>query len=133
MLDLDSEDHSFPLHRAWISGFLLGFHAFNDADTPYDEELPELEDSIIAFLFEILTEEIRATETNITPKIKHILTKLNTAIYKLFKQSKYTPNSIASNPLSSTRYEPQIAEPKISRNSPCPCGSGKKHKRCCMN
>lgn len=22
--------------------------------------------------------------------------------------------------------------PKISRNSPCPCGSGKKHKHCCL-
>ena len=21
--------------------------------------------------------------------------------------------------------------PKIGRNSPCPCGSGKKHKKCC--
>ena len=24
------------------------------------------------------------------------------------------------------------AHPKISRNAPCPCGSGKKYKRCCM-
>lgn len=23
------------------------------------------------------------------------------------------------------------AEPKIGRNDPCPCGSGKKHKKCC--
>ncbi len=23
------------------------------------------------------------------------------------------------------------AEPKIGRNDPCPCGSGKKYKRCC--
>ena len=23
--------------------------------------------------------------------------------------------------------------PKIGRNEPCPCGSGKKYKRCCMN
>lgn len=23
------------------------------------------------------------------------------------------------------------AEPKVSRNAPCPCGSGVKHKRCC--
>lgn len=23
--------------------------------------------------------------------------------------------------------------PKISRNDPCPCGSGKKYKNCCMN
>lgn len=21
--------------------------------------------------------------------------------------------------------------PRVSRNSPCPCGSGKKHKKCC--
>mgnify|MGYP003922146035 FL=1 len=24
-------------------------------------------------------------------------------------------------------------EPKISRNAPCPCGSGKKYKQCCLN
>lgn len=24
-------------------------------------------------------------------------------------------------------------EPKIGRNDPCPCGSGKKHKKCCGN
>ena len=24
-------------------------------------------------------------------------------------------------------------QPKIGRNSPCPCGSGKKYKKCCMN
>ena len=24
-------------------------------------------------------------------------------------------------------------EPKIGRNDPCPCGSGKKYKNCCMN
>jgi preprotein translocase subunit SecA len=23
------------------------------------------------------------------------------------------------------------AEPKVGRNDPCPCGSGKKYKRCC--
>jgi uncharacterized protein YecA (UPF0149 family) len=23
------------------------------------------------------------------------------------------------------------AMPKIGRNDPCPCGSGKKHKKCC--
>jgi hypothetical protein len=24
-------------------------------------------------------------------------------------------------------------ETKVGRNDPCPCGSGKKHKKCCMN
>ena len=26
---------------------------------------------------------------------------------------------------------PKIAEKKIGRNDPCPCGSGKKYKKCC--
>jgi preprotein translocase subunit SecA len=27
--------------------------------------------------------------------------------------------------------EPYVAPPKIGRNEPCHCGSGKKFKRCC--
>jgi len=27
--------------------------------------------------------------------------------------------------------EPKIAENKLGRNEPCPCGSGKKYKKCC--
>ena len=30
------------------------------------------------------------------------------------------------------QLEPIIAEPKIGRNEPCPCGSGKKYKKCCL-
>jgi len=33
-------------------------------------------------------------------------------------------------------YEPNVpivSEPKIGRNDPCPCGSGKKYKKCCLN
>lgn len=28
---------------------------------------------------------------------------------------------------------PIRVEEKIGRNDPCPCGSGKKHKKCCLN
>lgn len=27
----------------------------------------------------------------------------------------------------------QRATPKVGRNDACPCGSGKKHKKCCMD
>ena len=27
----------------------------------------------------------------------------------------------------------KIAEKKVKRNEPCPCGSGKKYKKCCGN
>ncbi len=28
---------------------------------------------------------------------------------------------------------PRRANPKVGRNDPCPCGSGKKYKRCCLS
>lgn len=33
-------------------------------------------------------------------------------------------------PSENLRQEPIVAEPKIGRNDPCPCGSGKKYKNC---
>jgi uncharacterized protein len=29
------------------------------------------------------------------------------------------------------RRGPTVAEPRVGRNQPCPCGSGKKYKKCC--
>jgi len=28
---------------------------------------------------------------------------------------------------------PVVAAPKVGRNEPCPCGSGKKYKQCCLH
>jgi hypothetical protein len=44
---------------------------------------------------------------------------------KLMKQA--APDIIAN-----SRPAPKIAPPEIGRNQPCPCGSGKKYKRCCL-
>jgi uncharacterized protein YecA (UPF0149 family) len=38
----------------------------------------------------------------------------------------YTPMGMGKD-----HVKPFNAPPKIGRNSPCPCGSGKKYKRCC--
>ncbi|HEH9401342.1 TPA: SEC-C domain-containing protein [Aeromonas sobria] len=31
------------------------------------------------------------------------------------------------------RSQPVVAPIKIGRNEPCPCGSGKKYKQCCLH
>lgn len=42
-------------------------------------------------------------------------------------------NGYWSNYLSGERPETYVrAEPKIGRNEACPCGSGKKYKKCCI-
>ncbi len=51
---------------------------------------------------------------------------------------KYTINLEPDNPEDITALEilltppkTRVAEKKVGRNEPCPCGSGKKHKKCC--
>lgn len=49
-------------------------------------------------------------------------------------QAKLEPSEASVGPLASVDYGPAtpfIREPKIGRNDPCPCGSGKKYKKCC--
>ena len=40
-------------------------------------------------------------------------------------------------PAEEEPVKPEVAEyhagPKVGRNDPCPCGSGKKYKKCCLN
>ena len=39
--------------------------------------------------------------------------------------------SEANEELSKEKPKPKRAGPKVGRNDPCPCGSGKKYKVCC--
>lgn len=41
----------------------------------------------------------------------------------LLKESEQTP---------SVKKQPTIRNPKVGRNDSCPCGSGKKYKKCCL-
>src|SRR5262245_5329912 len=44
-----------------------------------------------------------------------------------------TPDEAAAPARPATRVEPRTADgQKVGRNDPCPCGSGKKYKKCCL-
>jgi hypothetical protein len=47
---------------------------------------------------------------------------------------KKLPEAQTPSPLQPANYvtpQPMVRQPKIGRNDPCPCGSGKKYKKCC--
>lgn len=46
--------------------------------------------------------------------------------------SKVMGEKMTSNSAANGAQTP-ILKPKVGRNDPCPCGSGKKYKKCCMN
>ncbi len=41
------------------------------------------------------------------------------------------PEDITNLEILSNPAKPKIAEKKVGRNEPCPCGSGNKYKKCC--
>lgn len=41
------------------------------------------------------------------------------------------PEDITDLEILLTPHKPMTAENKVGRNDPCPCGSGKKYKKCC--
>ena len=50
--------------------------------------------------------------------------------YRYFKEDRATYAHQAA--VRRSQREPyERADPKVGRNDPCPCGSGKKYKRCC--
>ena len=52
----------------------------------------------------------------------------------VFKNAGITSDDLKSviKEIQAEKATPEVrTEPKIGRNEPCPCGSGKKYKRCC--
>ncbi len=43
----------------------------------------------------------------------------------------FSPHEVQMSPQVPTRYPQKRKTPKVGRNDPCPCGSGKKYKYCC--
>jgi len=60
-------------------------------------------------------QEIRNMQQTITPNVREI------HAYWLARRANQAPAPI------------KHTEPKVGRNDPCPCGSGKKYKKCCLH
>ncbi len=70
-------------------------------------------------------------QTKIRAQELEIIFKENNWEYKIDinkdKPEDKTDLELLQNPIKT-----QIAVKKVGRNEPCPCGSGKKYKQCCM-
>lgn len=70
---------------------------------------------------------MRAQKTFLGGKNPLHLKGKEAAIPSPAEKSEKTPESVGESPSIVQR-----AEPKVGRNDPCPCGSGKKFKKCCL-
>lgn len=81
---------------------------------------------------EIAIEKLRGDETRWTPPQppKPVEGWLEAEWRGVYKARERPPERKFVSPSTGTRLEP--GPPKVGRNDPCPCGSGKKHKKCCL-
>lgn len=108
----------------WCEGFARGLSAWGEMSPLQMDKLLSLIEPIRLF---ITAEGYAALKTMSDEEVlqkKHRITHNVRRIYKSFSRPI---------PQKQSAREPVIAPQKAGRNDPCPCGSGKKFKKCCLH
>jgi len=114
----------------WARGFLDGIDMRWDAWQRMlnNEKDAELLMPVIALGHENHPDEtlrVKSPSPQEREDLLHLMTAYLVKIYRYFEPERMQQAPAASEPIVRSG-------PKIGRNDPCPCGSGKKHKHCCM-
>jgi len=82
-------------------------------------------------MIDLIKENVVATifKTKLTPQ-KEIATVFSETP-KVFVHSEYSSLHQEDQPAAKPQKQPLPTKKKVGRNEPCPCGSGKKYKKCC--
>jgi uncharacterized protein len=115
----------YPIVDEWCEGYMRGVSLAQDLWDSAGLEMQTLLTPIKAF-----TESTKwmahdlSTETELA-NVRNAITPNAQAIHAYWLQRREQFNPAAS----SVRRE----SPRVGRNDPCPCGSGKKYKKCCLH
>lgn len=120
----------------WCFGYMKGVELGNWSQLP-----EELDTCLDAIALHGLEENFTVLETLSIEEHQQTVNQIEPAVRKLhgyFLQNR-NPSTEANQKMPSVTPEfPKITpiehtEPKTGRNDPCPCGSGKKYKKCCLH
>ncbi|WP_312314788.1 YecA family protein [Atlantibacter sp.] len=118
----DVEGEEYMVVEDWCYGYLRGV-ALSDWST-----LPESHRMSLESIELHGREENQASLENMTPEAyQRSIDDIRLAALSLYE---YWSEHQHPEPVAPAPY---IAETKVGRNDPCPCGSGKKYKSCCLH
>lgn len=139
VVDNEWRDH---LHEMDLlkDGIYLRSYANKDPLIEYKKESFDLFQSLITRIQENVTKKVFTTYILSQAQLKSMLQNANMSHSELnaflhaqeaMEQENLKhpmpPEAMADAP----KQRPVTAQPKVGRNDPCPCGSGKKYKKCC--
>jgi uncharacterized protein len=111
----------------WADGFILGMTlSQSEWDSLFDEE--SLSDCLTPIML-LNTGTIRAVvDEEIThARRKQMVEMIPRSVHLLWAYWQSNPTPSGSAPVGSA------SKVRVGRNDPCPCGSGKKYKKCCLH
>ncbi|MFZ5789527.1 MAG: UPF0149 family protein [Pseudomonadota bacterium] len=107
--------------RGWAQGFTMGLDLGRDAWLPLFQD--EEAGPIVFAILSLIADEYDEEAEEITPEARaEILDMLPAIIFGI--------RLCRDDPATLSRHVPARSA-KVGRNQPCPCGSGRKYKKCC--
>lgn len=105
-----------------------------DGFNTFDAMLDDIRDSVTSRVFKVKI-QIQPAEREIRQQNIHMNAQHQEAQSAIASQTRSAQQAAQNSAMRSGRQGQSItvtrATPKVGRNDPCPCGSGKKYKNCC--
>ena len=102
----------------------------------FEEMMIDTNKETLKRIFRTDLSNVAQKSLDVKQRTKNLKTKSNVNILPKIAQqaaqqvSRENQSSPGFQPPQKTRNQPVVADKKIGRNEPCPCGSGKKYKKC---
>lgn len=118
------EGRTYVIVDEWCEGYMLGIELAVKQWDSGGQEMRILLSPILAFTsamewsgHDLSEGEVETVQKAISPNVRDI------HAFWLERREEFTPAA------QTVRH----SEPRVSRNDPCPCGSGRKYKKCCLH
>ena len=120
----------------WSRGFLHGHQWLEElweayVPEPFDDELGSILMTLSFFSSREIAQAFHAEASTRGPSFEAMAETIHSVVPLAVEQYAHMGRSIATVLAEHSADAPETHETKVGRNAPCPCGSGKKYKRCC--
>jgi uncharacterized protein len=121
-LFMESTENKGPLLVVddWCEGFFRGLTLWGKLSTPDSQQLEIHLRSIRVFATDEAADALQSMQEKEIERLQTSIQPAVAALYQYFFK-----------PVKSVNATIVRDSPKVGRNEPCPCGSGKKYKKCC--
>ena len=123
-LERTVEGKTFTIVDEWCAGYLRGIYPCLQTWADVAPESYDLLAPIFVFGHERGWKFTEGMEVSEEEKLQQNVAPAARAIHAYW---------LAKRPVNQQMHQDHERVPKVGRNQPCPCGSGRKHKHCCLH